>query len=479
MKYLKGLILVLALGLCGISNSFAVQGSGCLPTTGIVSGLTMAQDINAAIAALISSNSGASAPVTDCTGASIKGQIWLDTSVTPNVMRWFDGSGSWATIGAIDATNHLWSPPVGGGISTITSAGTTDLWSVNSSVIRINGTNIITAFAASDAVPGTMKLVIMDDAITLTHNSTSLILPGGINIPAAAGDKFIAVALSSNNIAVVGYTRADGSALTNPAIPLGSVFFGDYGTIPPKTVYGAGQALSRASYPAYTAAVTRAQAGTLTAGSATIASVGNTAGLGFGMPLEGTGIPAGTTIVSVTLTTIVMSANATVNGAQTVTTFLTGYGAGGSSTTVGVKDCRNKALVGRGDMNGTDAGLLTTGVFGSGASPNVINAVGGSQTITMTQANLVAHNHAVFLNDPGHSHTYLFRTGNPVGGGGAFGPADTALTTNTSTNATGITVRDAAGGGGTANQTASTGSTTPMRTVQPSIVAECVVQVLP
>src|ERR1035437_8818459 len=122
-------------------------------------------------------------------------------------------------------------------------------------------------------------------------------------------------------------------------MPLGTVLYGDYATIPAKTVYGAGQALSRASYPQYLAAVTRAQSATLTSGNATITSVGNTAGFGAGMPLEGTGIQTGATIVSVTSSTIVMSLTATANGAQTVTAFFTGYGIPGSSSTVGVKDC--------------------------------------------------------------------------------------------------------------------------------------------
>jgi hypothetical protein len=97
------------------------QGTGCMPTTGTVSGLTMAQDINAAIAALISSNSGASAPSTDCTAVPIKGQVWLNTSVTPNVLQQYDGT-SWVFLGALDSSNHLWAPPVGGGAATIASS---------------------------------------------------------------------------------------------------------------------------------------------------------------------------------------------------------------------------------------------------------------------------------------------------------------------------------------------------------------------
>ena len=108
-----------------VSAAIASQGSGCMPTTGTVSGLSFAQDVNAGIAALISSNSGASAPSTDCTAAPVKGQVWLDTSVTPNLMKQWDGA-SWVVLGAVDGSNHAWTPPVGGGTGALSSASTTD-----------------------------------------------------------------------------------------------------------------------------------------------------------------------------------------------------------------------------------------------------------------------------------------------------------------------------------------------------------------
>lgn len=87
--------------------ALAAQGSGCLPTTGTVSGLTLVQDINAAIAALISTNSGNSAPSTDCTAVPIKGQLWLDTSTTPRTVRIYDGA-SWLAVGTVDDVGHFW-----------------------------------------------------------------------------------------------------------------------------------------------------------------------------------------------------------------------------------------------------------------------------------------------------------------------------------------------------------------------------------
>ena len=273
------------------SAANAAQGTGCMPTTGTVSGLTMAQDINAAIAALISSNSGASAPATDCSAASIKGQVWLDTSTTPNVLRQYDGA-SWVFLGALDASNHLWAPPIGGGIATIASASTTDIWANVAASVTISGTTGVSALANADAVPGTIKVVTAGGIFTMT-NSTALVLPSGANITTAVGDQFLAVALTSTNVAVFAYTRADGSSLVNPSVPLCTVLYGDFGAVPVKAVYGFGQALARSSYPAYLAACTRSQTAALTAGNNTITSVGNTAGLGAGMPLEGAGIQSG------------------------------------------------------------------------------------------------------------------------------------------------------------------------------------------
>jgi hypothetical protein len=50
------------------------------------------QDVNAALQALVTSNSGASAPVNPCSAAPVAGQLWLDDSVSPSVLRVYDGS---------------------------------------------------------------------------------------------------------------------------------------------------------------------------------------------------------------------------------------------------------------------------------------------------------------------------------------------------------------------------------------------------
>jgi hypothetical protein len=88
----------------------------------------------------------------------------------------------------------------------VASAATTDISAANSSNIRITGTTTITSFGA--ALNGLRRHVRFAAALTLTHNATSLILPGGANITTAAGDTAISMSLGSGNWVVVNFTRA-------------------------------------------------------------------------------------------------------------------------------------------------------------------------------------------------------------------------------------------------------------------------------
>jgi hypothetical protein len=473
---LISLALAGALSLGLMTSAPASQGSGCMPTTGTVSGLSFAQFVNAAFSALISSNSGASAPSTDCTAVPIKGQVWLDTSTTPNVIKYYDGT-SWVFVGAIDSANHLWAPQMGGGAATIASATTTDLWSNTAASITISGTTTVTALANANAVPGAVKVVTAGGAFTLT-NGTAIELPSGANITAAAGDRFLAIAKTSTNVAVFAYTKADGSAVVNPSVPIGTMLYGLWGTIPAKTLYGANQAISRAAYPDYYTSATRVQNGTLTAGNNTITGLTNTAGFGPGMPLEGTGIQAGTTIVSSSGAQIVMSATATANGSQSIRTFITGYGSGGDSTTVGVADCRGRGVAGRDDQGVGPANRLTTTYFGQGYRIGAAAGVEG-YVQALNQLPNVAPSGSFAGNQV--TPTGAMSSGVPyggvgrfvTGGGSSFYGGDLfgaiAVTINPITPSGSVTVGSINGGVtqvGTPN-------------LQPTLIAECVVVVLP
>lgn len=98
------------------------------------------------------------------------------------------------------------------GDDTLASAATTDLGSVPGRYVAVTGTTTITSFGTIKA--GTVKYVKFSGALTLTHNSTSLILPGAANIITAAGDIAILASEGSGNWRCLAYMRAGGGPQT-------------------------------------------------------------------------------------------------------------------------------------------------------------------------------------------------------------------------------------------------------------------------
>ena len=98
-------------------------------------------------------------------------------------------------------------------------------------------------------------------------------------------------------------------------------------------------------------------------------------------------------------------------------------------------------------MGGTAANRITAGI--SGISGGSLGAVGGSEGVTLTTAQIPAHTHPI--TDPGHIHDVL-------GGGGVSSGSTMIRTTSDGTaggvsgmiisHTTGITVGNNAGGGG-------------------------------
>ena len=91
-------------------------------------------------------------------------------------------------------------------VTDVASATTTDIGAAATSEVRITGTTTITGFGTSNA--GIVRRGLFAGALTLTHNATSLILPGGTNITTAANDTFVARSLGSGNWVVLQYQRA-------------------------------------------------------------------------------------------------------------------------------------------------------------------------------------------------------------------------------------------------------------------------------
>lgn len=91
--------------------------------------------------------------------------------------------------------------------TSVASAATADIGGAPTGKVLITGTTTITSFGV---VADKTRIVRFADALVLTHNATSLILPGGVNIATAAGDSLFATSDASGNWRVLFYTRAAG-----------------------------------------------------------------------------------------------------------------------------------------------------------------------------------------------------------------------------------------------------------------------------
>lgn len=87
----------------------------------------------------------------------------------------------------------------------IASAGTVNIGAAAANSILITGTTTITAF--DNVAAGRRRSVTFAAALTLTHNGTSLILPGGANITTAANDTAEFLSLGSGNWLCLQYKR--------------------------------------------------------------------------------------------------------------------------------------------------------------------------------------------------------------------------------------------------------------------------------
>ena len=101
-----------------------------------------------------------------------------------------------------------------GPLTSIASAATTDLGTVATHNINITGsTGPITSFGSSAQTAYPIYFMTFQSTPTLTYNAASMILPGGIDITAAAGDTAVAQYLGSGNWKVWSYQRISGTSV--------------------------------------------------------------------------------------------------------------------------------------------------------------------------------------------------------------------------------------------------------------------------
>lgn len=93
----------------------------------------------------------------------------------------------------------------------VASASTCNIGAATSNLVTITGTTTITGFDI--IASGVEREVRFSGALTLTHNATTLILPGAANIVTVAGDTATFLSEGSGNWRCIRYNRASGSPL--------------------------------------------------------------------------------------------------------------------------------------------------------------------------------------------------------------------------------------------------------------------------
>lgn len=448
-------------------SAYAVQNEIIPPTSGIYTGPQFSQLIGDGFRSVVSCNKGPTAPA-NVGGSTVDGLCWIDDSATPWIKKRYV-NGGWAVEGALDPSDSSYAGVIGGGVASIASGTTVDLGSVPQANITITGTATIAGFGSA-APTGVVKIIRFAGALTLTYSS-ALTVPGGYSLTTATDDRAIVTHLGSGNWEVTQYTRASGVPVDVSAV--GKPDYSFQAATPALHVPGDGRALLRSSYPAYFARVTRVQNGTRLSGNATITSIADTSKMGVGMPVESTGINSGCTIASIvanTSITLNSSSCVTASGTSSVTVLLTGYGSGGDATTVGVPNCGGAVLAGR----ETTASRLTASYFGGNStamavfsgqeSRNLsianINSFTPTGTATSTHSLGVAYPSRDFANSGSSDRTTFGHGSNIAGSTGTLSATVTGTITTT--------IAMAALGSGTAHAT-----------VQPTLIADCNVRVIP
>jgi hypothetical protein len=165
-------------------------------------------------AAALTNHSGTSRP-----SYAVAGTLWLDTTATPWVLKMYDGADD-ISIGTVNATSNAFDASNAASTSstiamtaaineagaTVASATTCDIGAAAGNYVSVTGTTTITGLGTVQV--GTKRTVRFAGILTLTHNGTSLILPGAANITTAAGDVAVFISLGSGNWFCAAYMRA-------------------------------------------------------------------------------------------------------------------------------------------------------------------------------------------------------------------------------------------------------------------------------
>lgn len=153
---------------------------------------------------------------------------------------------------------------------------------------------------------------------------------------------------------------------------------------PSQYAFAYGQTVSRTTYAALLTAITQTTNVNCSTSSNVLSGISDTTQINVGSPVEVLCVSPGTTVVSKTSSSVIISNPSTITITASAVFFP--FGNGDGSTTFGLPDLRGYAIAGRDNMGNTAAGRLTSTFFGT--NPDAQGAMGGTQSKTIVQANL-------------------------------------------------------------------------------------------
>lgn len=114
--------------------------------------------------------------------------------------------------------------------SDIASAATCNIAATGTSFYaKVTGTTGITSFGTANA--GVWRFITFTGALLLTHNATSLKLPGAANITTAADDAGLFVSEGSGNWRCMSFSKASGASVVTPTIAIAAAVTPDTGAV--------------------------------------------------------------------------------------------------------------------------------------------------------------------------------------------------------------------------------------------------------
>jgi len=248
----------------------------------------------------------------------------------------------------------------------IASATTTDLGAVAGLKHNITGTTTITGFGT--VASGIWKILKFAGALTLTHNATSLILPGAANITTVANDTAIFLSEGSGNWRCVAYMPATTAAM--------------------RTLAGFGTSLTTNLTTAPTRQIFTSSSGTYTTPTGATRIVVKLVGAGGGGGGSGSGGGTGSTGADTTFGTLTAGGGAatvggTATGGDINLSGATGQSPGGAAGAIPGGN-GGSSILGGGGFGGSNAhgsgiaGVTNTGGGGGGGGgDSTVNAASG------------------------------------------------------------------------------------------------------